>query len=82
MSAKVKEMDSDCGYCLELIQSDEDDSMSCEECLKKFHVKCLKNKTPGDLQGDIFFKFTCSNCNANDEEDNDKELFVRTKMLW
>ncbi|KAL5281880.1 CSRP2BP family protein [Megaselia abdita] len=72
-------MVSNCGYCFEPIIEDEDDFMQCQECLKNVHVKCLKRKTPGDLKGDIFFKFTCSKC-VN--QDNDQEIFVRSKMLW
>lgn len=72
----------DCGYCLESIEEEEDDFMNCEECSKNVHLKCLKQKTPGDFPGDIFFKFTCSDCSNVGDEDNDKEIFVRNKMLW
>lgn len=73
-------METSCGYCLDLF-IEEDDFLNCEICLKNIHLKCLKQKTPGDLQGDIFFKFTCSNC-AGEDEDDSKEIFVRSKMLW
>lgn len=43
-------------------------------------LNILFQMIPGDLRGDIFFKFTCSSC--TNDEDNEQEIFVRNKMLW
>lgn len=73
-------MTLECGYCLECVLINDDDVLMCDQCQKNIHLKCLKHKTPGDLQGDVFFNFTCSNC-ADDKESN-TEIFVRNKLLW
>lgn len=50
---------------------------TCIVCKKHFHITCLKSSRPSDLAGDIYFKFTCTNC-ASDG----LESFERVKLQW
>ena len=38
---------------------------------------CLKSGKPSQLAGDIFFNFTCADCNASEAEKCE-----RLKLLW
>ncbi|XP_044726737.1 cysteine-rich protein 2-binding protein [Chrysoperla carnea] len=50
----------------------------CEKCNQLVHILCLKRKsTPGGIIGDVFFDFTCTECNNGGEE-----IFNRSKMPW
>ncbi|XP_055917414.1 cysteine-rich protein 2-binding protein [Eupeodes corollae] len=75
-------MDSDapkiCSYCSALIESD--DFLDCTVCNSSVHIKCLKRPgTPGDILGDVFFIFTCTNCSMLEGK---LEQFVRQKLPW
>ncbi|XP_055371862.1 cysteine-rich protein 2-binding protein [Condylostylus longicornis] len=64
-----------CYYCEEKIKCE--NILQCNQCLKSFHIKCLKRPgTPGDLCGDVFFDFTCIRCSPLEE------IFVRKKIPW
>ncbi|XP_054710670.1 cysteine-rich protein 2-binding protein-like [Uloborus diversus] len=49
----------------------------CSACKKRFHPACLKSGRPSDLIGDIYFKFTCSNCSPDGVE-----IVKRMKLQW
>lgn len=69
-------MDSKCGYCES--PAIVEDNLICLICKSNIHITCLKRPgTPGDLIGDIFFDFKCSNCTADG-----KEVFIRKKLPW
>lgn len=52
--------------------------LKCEKCNQLVHILCLKRKsTPGGIIGDVFFDFTCTECNNGGEE-----IFNRSKMPW
>ena len=38
---------------------------------------CLKSGNPTTLEGDIFFKFVCSNCSSTNQE-----TIERMKLTW
>lgn len=43
-------MDTECGYCYDLIAAEE--FLECEECEQYIHVRCLRRPgTPGDFIG-------------------------------
>ena len=65
-----------CAYCKRVI--DNDDYLNCNNCKMFVHIKCLKNSgTPGDILGDVFFKFLCSNCSPDRSES-----FERIAIPW
>ncbi|XP_055837948.1 cysteine-rich protein 2-binding protein [Episyrphus balteatus] len=67
-----------CSYCSAVIESD--DFLDCTVCHSNVHIKCLKRPgTPGDLLGDVFFIFTCTNCSTLEGK---QEEFVRQKLPW
>ncbi|XP_071494380.1 cysteine-rich protein 2-binding protein-like [Diadema antillarum] len=51
--------------------------LPCEKCKNLFHLACLKTGKPTTLEGDIFFKVTCSDCNAPEEE-----TVERIRLTW
>uniref|UniRef100_A0A1V1G5K8 Putative cysteine-rich protein 7 isoform B n=1 Tax=Reticulitermes speratus TaxID=60591 RepID=A0A1V1G5K8_9NEOP len=66
---------SECAYCL---RKDSESYLTCEECRRKVHLRCLKSGwVPGGLRGDVFYKFICHNCSAFEREE-----FTRLKMPW
>ena len=66
---------SECAYCL---KQDIESYLTCEECSRKVHLRCLKSGgVPGGLLGDVFYKFICHNCSALEREE-----FTRLKMPW
>ncbi|XP_068140425.1 LOW QUALITY PROTEIN: cysteine-rich protein 2-binding protein [Drosophila tropicalis] len=62
-----------CGYCQVLIE--DDNYLGCQDCSRSVHIKCLKQATPGDLLGDVFFDFTCINCAS-------EERYARQRIPW
>lgn len=66
---------SECAYCL---RKDSASYLTCEECSRKVHLRCLKSGgVPGGLRGDVFYKFICHDCSFWDREE-----FTRVKMPW
>ncbi|XP_041356685.1 cysteine-rich protein 2-binding protein-like [Gigantopelta aegis] len=49
----------------------------CSGCKKHFHPGCLLSGKPSPLEGDIFFKFTCTQCGEDEQEH-----FERIKLQW
>ncbi|XP_033108160.1 cysteine-rich protein 2-binding protein-like [Anneissia japonica] len=62
-------------YCGD--NSKESIQLQCEECKKNFHFECLKTGPPTSLEGDSFFKLTCSNCASDGQEDVE-----RLRLTW
>lgn len=66
-----------CVYCLLRVDPSEN-FLHCLDCNKDVHITCLKRPgTPGDIVGDVFFKFRCSHCT-----DDGKEVFDRQHLPW
>ncbi|XP_071850062.1 cysteine-rich protein 2-binding protein-like isoform X2 [Apostichopus japonicus] len=49
----------------------------CEKCKQNFHIACLKGGNPSSLDGDNFFRFTCSDCS-----ETKSEIIARIKLTW
>ncbi|XP_037048827.1 cysteine-rich protein 2-binding protein [Bradysia coprophila] len=65
----------ECNYCHKVI--DNDDYLNCNICKLYIHINCLNNSTPGDLLGDVFFEFVCSDCSPDGNES-----FERIALPW
>ncbi|KOX70978.1 Cysteine-rich protein 2-binding protein [Melipona quadrifasciata] len=67
-----------CKICGNLCDPYNKPALSCNECLKKIHVECLKRGTvPASFVGDVFFDLACSDCSPLGEE-----TVVRNRMPW
>ncbi|KAJ6634465.1 Cysteine-rich protein 2-binding protein [Pseudolycoriella hygida] len=70
------DIEKNCKHCRSVINTD--DYLSCEVCKFSIHIICLKNfGTPGDILGDVFFKFVCADCSSNSIE-----CFERIHLPW
>nr|XP_022913909.1 cysteine-rich protein 2-binding protein [Onthophagus taurus] len=66
-----------CKYCKEELTLYQE-CLTCINCNEGTHTKCSKKgSVPGGLSGDVFFKYTCSECSSTSTE-----VFVRDKMPW
>lgn len=67
-----------CKYCETPVQCITAESLTCTDCEKYVHIKCLKREcVPGGLAGDVFFTFVCAECS-----DTESETFSRDKITW
>ncbi|RDD46260.1 Cysteine-rich protein 2-binding protein [Trichoplax sp. H2] len=66
-------------YCGEEISLERahQNSLRCKVCVSWFHLACLKDKPPTDLDNDIFFELICRNCDPDGVE-----KFIRLPMNW
>lgn len=74
MESPSEELISHC-YCKSTATTPQ--MFTCTECKLKFHITCLKSGRPSDLAGDVYFKFTCTNCSPEGIE-----FFNRLKLSW
>lgn len=71
MNLTLMDIRKDCNYCNGIIEND--DYLNCNICKLFVHIKCLNNTgTPGDILGDVFFEFVCSNCSPDGNESFDR----------
>lgn len=67
-----------CKYCQQPENKQYKPCLVCEKCKCAVHLICLRRPgTPGDIDGDVFFDFTCLECSPTKEE-----LFERNKFPW
>ncbi|KAK6630607.1 hypothetical protein RUM43_014592 [Polyplax serrata] len=64
-----------CKYCM---KDKPVEYLECNGCGDCVHIKCLKGcKIPGGLLGDVFFIYTCGDCNVNGTD-----YLERDKIAW
>lgn len=52
--------------------------LECSHCGEHIHLKCLKGcEIPSGLLGDVFFVYTCGDCNVNGID-----YLERDKIAW
>lgn len=60
-----------------------DMTLACNHCKGLFHLRCIPGlREIPRILGDDFFYFICSNCNAVNKGDSNKEVIKRMLMTW
>lgn len=74
----IKKENVTCKYCSNPVVLLTSDWLKCNDCEDIIHSSCLKRlSTPGGLQSDVFFQFTCFYCSPDGSE-----ILIREKLSW